>query len=352
MPLPEQVQRQVDEAEQRMTQLTGVGSDADETENASAVSDAPVGDTPPADNVVSLPTQGAPTDQPTPSQGSSTPAAGDTQYQELLQRYRSLQGMFNSLDAKYRETSGHLDGMRSALSTLQSRQPAVEPINATTGVSAKEQTDYTPEFFDMLSRWLDGQLGVLVNRVTSLEQHIVQRVAPTINALSTSMGTVAQQQTQTAEQRFFDALSAQIPNWERVNQPDGLQWLKEVDPMTGVSRQAYLDDARAKLDVARTMNIIRAFLASVNAGTSEHQLPAASASGTAHKRELERQVTPSTGRRTGPNTAQTAQERTYTKADLDKLYTDYRRGTYKGREAEFRKLEEELLAAINSGRFF
>ena len=65
---------------------------------------------------------------------------------------------------------------------------------------------------------------------------------------------------QTAEGTFFTNLDKAIPDWETINRdPAFLNWLGQVDPLTGIRRQELLDQAYAAFDAPRVANFFLTF---------------------------------------------------------------------------------------------
>lgn len=326
MGLPEQVRRQAEEVDQYYSEQEAAEAQPTSEEASDTAAPAQVAE------VVSI-TQAAP--QPVQQQNH------DENDATWAQRYRSLQGMFNSQDVKYREAVAQIDQLRSALMSLQA-QPAAQRDSAPTsdgaGITPSEEQEYTPEFFSMMDRWLSARISPLASQVQAVAQHV-----PSMQSLTAQVGHVAAVQHRSVEQQFFDKLSARMPAWDQINQtPAFIQWLAQVDPLTGVSRQVYLDDARARLDLDRVVNIFSAFHGG-SAGTGQD-------SSKSNVSDLSQQAVV-TSRKAGNTPNSAGNEKVYSKSDLDKLYADYRRGAYKGKDAEFKSKEVELLAAINSGRY-
>jgi hypothetical protein len=155
---------------------------------------------------------------------------------------------------------------------------------------------------------------------------------------------VAHRQQMTAEQQFWADLSAAVPNFRQVNDtPDFQSWLLQADPLTGITRQTYLDDAQRSLDAGRVANFFRTWLESTG------QAAVAQSTGPAASSELEKQVSPGRSRSTGtPATAK--QGKVYTPQDIQKFFNDVRQGKYKGREQDRDRIERDIFAAQRENR--
>lgn len=85
-----------------------------------------------------------------------------------------------------------------------------------------------------------------------------------LNELRPEIESTKKQVYQSNEARFYGELSNAVPDWETVNTDERwLQWLAEVDPLSGLPRQAYLDNAAQTLDAGRTVALFKAFKESV-----------------------------------------------------------------------------------------
>ncbi len=167
---------------------------------------------------------------------------------------------------------------------------------------------------------------------------IIDQQADYIKQLEAKVGVVNQQVSATAQDRFYDDLAKQVPDWEQVNGDQRfLNWLGETDQMSGVSRQAYLDDAATRMDLPRVVAIFNAFKQTVTPVTQPQTQ--------SRKQELERQVAPSKSKASAPTETG---KRTWTKAEFEKAMDPrYTKHLSKEQAAE---LEAELDLAVAEGR--
>ncbi len=124
-----------------------------------------------------------------------------------------------------------------------------------------------------------------------------------------------------------------MPNFRAINGNEAFQsWLLEADPLTGITRQTYLDDAQRNLDAQRVINFFRMWPA-----------PRSSES------ELEKQVAPGRSRSAGAPT-NTDRAKVYTPQDIQAFFNDVRMGKYKGREQERARIERDIFSAQRENR--
>lgn len=277
---------------------------------------------------------------------TNEPADGGENPEDFAQKYRTLQGKYNAevptLTAQVRELTQRLDQTHQLLATMQQASPAnsgqsAAPVVPKSLLTDQEREEYG-ESIDIMRKVSEEIVSPYrdeIGRLNSVIQQMQGQVMPRVEQLS-------RQQTQSAEQGFWASLTDMVPNWREVNDnPDFQTWLLETDPLTGTTRQSYLDDAQAKLDARRVASFFSAW-----GGTPGNTAQSNRASQTAS--ELERQVAPGRGRTSSPPTGN--QQKTYTQADVAKFYDDVRKGAYKGRDEDRARTERDIFAAQAEGR--
>lgn len=346
MALPEQIRRQAEAVQELYKQLNpegeqgpDSGADAPSGETAGAAAPAPADA--PAANVAA------------PSPAAPEPKAGDDKAPEdVAQKYRTLQGMYNAevprLHAQNRELTGRIQQMEQLLATLS--QPAA-PASAGAAAPAAPTTDRLVtdkdveeygESIDMMRKVSREELASVQQRLGKIEgllQQMQTKVLPQVQA-------VVHRQAASAEQQFWADLTAAVPSWREVNDNQAFQdWLLAVDPLTGITRQTYLEDAQRALDARRVSAFFRSWLESTGQATVAQPTGSAPVS---PKSELERQVAPGRARSAGAPTADKG--KVYTPSDIAKFFNDVRAGRYKGREQERDRIERDIFAAQRENR--
>lgn len=327
MTLPAHVQRQIDEAKTLHEQHYGTGEPAD----------APA-DPPPAPLV----------EQPLEPQSAEKPAtsAEDENNPTYAQRWRSLQGVYNATKQRLDESAQRIASLEQFVANMQA-QPAVQAQHAqatapVAAVSPADVTEYGQDMVDFVRRTARGEMAQLAQALSVLNQRVTQ-----LQGLAPAVQQVAHNQQRSAEEVFFERLSAQVPDWARINDdPRFHEWLLTPDSMTGITRQTYLADAQSGFDLPRVVSIFTAFRA--NAGAP----PATSASSPPQqtpKDRLAKQVAPGrASAMTPPPASKTAKQ--YSRAEISKFYQDRLRGAYKGREADAEAFERDIFLAQSEGR--
>jgi len=340
MAIPEQIRKQTEAVQQLYAQLnpddnTGETDPADGTVSA-VESAAP---TPPADE-----TAGANPTALTPVDEHGT-GVETVQEDTIMQKYKTLQGMYNAevprLHQQNREMTQRIQQMEQLLASLSAQQAdASAPPAAVERIVTDQDVAEYGESLDVMRKVSREELGPVAQRIAKLEgllQQMQMNVVPQVQA-------VAQRQQISAEQQFWADLSTAVPNFRQVNDNPAFQtWLLQADPLTGITRQTYLDDAQRSLDALRVSNFFRTWLESTG------QAAVAQPTGRGPSSELEKQVAPGRSRGAGAP-ANPNQGKMYTPADIQKFFNDVRSGKYKGREQDRARIERDIFAAQRENR--
>jgi hypothetical protein len=346
MALPEQIRKQTEAVQELYKQLntddnTGAGATPPADGTVPPVDNA--GATPPADEN-SVPNNAAP-----PPANEQKPGGDNVPEETVLQKYKTLQGMYNAevprLHQQNREMSQRVQQMEQLLASLsaQQQQAATTPQShaAEKLVTEKDVEEYG-ESLDVMRKVSREELIPVAQRLAQIEAMLSQmqtHVVPQVQNL-------AQRQQMSAEQQFWADLAAAVPNFRDINGNEAFQsWLLEADPLTGITRQTYLDDAQRNLDARRVVNFFRTWLEI----TGQAAVAQSTGNATAAASELEKQVVPGRSRGAGAP-ANTNKAKVYAPADITKFFNDVRSGKYKGREQERDRIERDIFAAQRENR--
>lgn len=344
MALPEQIRKQTEAVQELYKQL----NTDDNTGAAPAAADGTVPPvenadaTPPADEN-SVPNNAAP-----PPANEQKPGGDNVPEETVLQKYKTLQGMYNAevprLHQQNREMTQRVQQMEQLLASLSAQQqqtPATSQPTVDKLVTDKDVEEYG-ESLDVMRKVSREELIPVAQRLAQIESMLRQmqvNVVPQVQNL-------AQRQQMSAEQQFWADLAAAVPNFRDINGNEAFQsWLLEADPLTGITRQTYLDDAQRNLDARRVVNFFRTWLEI----TGQAAVAQSTGSATAPTSELEKQVAPGRSRGAGAPT-NTNKAKVYAPADITKFFNDVRSGKYKGREQERDRIERDIFAAQRENR--
>jgi len=274
---------------------------------------------------------------------SSVEQSGDRQSGEnWQQKYKTLQGMYNAEVPQLRQTIQELEGKVYQFENLlaninqQNQNQQAQQAQQLKLISDEEAEEYgeTLDVMRKVSKEEFGNIGSEVNALKAQIAQLSQHTASQTQQLSSAVG-------QTQEELFWNRLNALVPNWQEINATDGFKaWLVEVDPLSGVSRQAYLDEAQSRLDVDKVAQFFTTW-SSLNGEVSARP--------TTKSSELEMQVSPKKGR-SSTSTPSGGSKQTWSQADIAKFYDDIRKGRFKGRDDERSQIERDIFAAQQEGR--
>lgn len=255
-------------------------------------------------------------------------------------RYKTLQGMYNAdttrLRAENQQINQRVAQLEQLLASLS--ESAAKPQQTATKLVTEKDIEEYGDSIEVMRRVTEESLSARDNRIAELEQMIRQMQTSVIPRVE----QVAHKQAVSSEQMFWSELTAAVPNWRDINADQNfLNWLMEVDPLTGMSRQTYLEDAQRNLDTRRVVNFFTAWQG--NVGQSVAQSPRDAVAS-----ELDRQVAP--GRSRGGGAPSKDQSKTYAPKDIQKFFDDVRKGVYRGKEAERDRIERDIFAAQRENR--
>ena len=267
--------------------------------------------------------------------------ASGTQSESFEQKYKTLQGMYNAevphLKATNQNLSNRLNQMEQLITSMDAAKPAqpVEPAKAPSLVTQADIDEYG-ESIDVMRKVSKEESATAQNRIAELENRLQQlqtNVLPKVEQ-------AAQNAKSSQEQIFWSELGKSVPNWKAINGDQDFQtWLLDIDPLTGISRQSYLDDAQRQFDATRVSNFFTTWESLNGPPNAQSANPV---------KELDKQIAPKRGRNTGTPASNSGQ--TYSPADIKTFFKDVQLGKYKGREKERDRIERDIFAAQTDGR--
>jgi hypothetical protein len=346
MALPKAVQKQVDEANQLAVQLNQQRLDAQ----------AP----PPEQKAPVEPGAPAPAAAPAPVGEQPTPPAPPAPADGWEQKYRVLQGKYNAevprlvrqaqeRDVRIEQMSQQLTATQNMLAALsQNRVPAAPagqspaPAATTKLVKDEEVRDFGEDLIDVMRRVAREELAPVESRFKPMQQQVERA--------SNVAAQVAQQNTQSAQERLFATLDEQVPGWTEQNEDSNfLAWLAQPDPYSGQARSALLKQAYERHDTPRVLAFFKGY-------RTEHAVvtpPPAPAAPTqeAPQRTLESFVAPGTPK-TGTTGAQdgAGKGRIWDQAEIKQFYTDAAAGKFRTNKQRRDEIEREIHVAVREGR--
>lgn len=328
MPVPEQIRKQSEAVAKLYEELNPPSPDEIEGAQGEVASvEEPAAD----------PAEGSVTTPPPNEQG-----AGGSEEATYEQRYRTLQGMYNSdtarLRAENQQLNDRLSSLENLLSSMGTSRTEETPAATNTRLVTDADVEEYGESIDVMRRVSREEASSYTSKLTELEQMIRDLQTSVVPKVA----QVAHHQAASAEQNFWARLSSLVPDWRTTNEdPAFHEWLLTPDRLSGMTRQSYLENAHNNLDAERVATFFTTWKEQNGQAVAQ---PTRTASD-----ELQRQVAPGKGR-SGGAPAQTQNAKTYTPADIKQFFNDVKQGVYRGREEERDKIERDIFAAQGEGR--
>jgi len=328
MALPKAVQQQLEEADRIVENINGVqtGEGSSETNPANTQSD------PNADQNLQ---QDPPPNDPQPvNTVSQENQQTEVPEEKWSHKYHTLKGMYDAevprLHSQVREMQTQIQQLIADKAQVEAR--VAETPKANSLITDEDKEAFGPDLIDLIERATDSKVATLRDREAEL--------LAKISKLEGQLGNVEERQVVSDKDRFLAALTQQVPDWEALNVNQGfLAWLQDVDPVYGIPKHVALTNAYENGDVARVANIFKTYKQTVT--------PAAQPQARSNQNELQRQVAPTRTRSTS-QPGDNQDKPMYSNGDIEKFYSDWRRGYYTDEEAA--QMEKQIHAAIAEGR--
>lgn len=249
------------------------------------------------------------------------------------QRYRTARGMHDADRARFNE---QIVSMQERLRELEERSTAT-PTPPPQVTAPKDVEEFGQDTIDFVLRTARAVIQAEVPAL--VEQLLAARLTP----VQSQVAQVAAHVGRTAEQEFFHVVATRVPDWETLNtDPAFIDWLRNVDTLSGVPYQAILSNARENLDATRAAAVFDRYKA--EAGVAR-PAPAPAPKVDERASLVEPARTASAAPRS-PGGA--ANKRQWTRTDVGKFYADSRAGKYDAAQAK--QIEAEIFQAQLEGR--
>ena len=313
MALPRAIQKQVEDADAFVSQMTGQTSNT-ETDPNSIQNTAP---------------------DPEPQQPiSQEPEPKSVIPEETWERkYLTLKGMYDAevprLHAQMRELNGQVQNLIAENATAKAQQFAPQPTSSKTLITEQDKEAFGSDLLDLIDRASEQKVAEFRNHNSQLMGEIKE--------LKGKLGDVSERQGVSDKDRFIAKLAAQVPNWETLNVDQGfLAWLAEVDPIYGLPRQVALSNAYESSDADRTAIIFKQYQGML---APTQQRPS---------QQLQSQVAPTRSRASSAPATSAGDKPIYSQDQIANFYNEWIKGHIDPAEAE--RIEKDINAAYSEGR--
>ena len=279
----------------------------------------------------------------------------DPNSETYKQRWKTQQGMMQAEARKNRELMDRVNTLETMLSRLQelhasappAQEPAPQPEKPQSALTAEDVEDYGSDLIEVMKKAaqdaVKADLESLRKENTELKQ---------------LLGGVGQKVEMSEKDQFFAQLGTKVDNWEHLNKdPQFNAWLDEVDVYAGSPRRGMLMNAFQANDVERVARFFQGFMnetaavAEVASGqqpTPQAQPTPAPTQGSG-KVPLDSLAAPGVGSSGSADNTSQSSGRMWKESEIAAFYEDSRKGAYKGREAEYKKAERQIQAALTKG---
>lgn len=243
---------------------------------------------------------------------------------EWEHKYKVLQGKYNKEISDLMHETQYLKSQIEALQRLmqQQKEEKIEPQ-----VDSEEE-EFKKEFPDIYN---------MMNKIVNKKLSEVEQLKNTVQAVS-------QHATRSIEEKFYETLDAEVPDWRIINaSPEFLKWLQEKDDYSPYTRYDNLLAATSIWDARTVVNVLKKYKESIGGSNPEQEIPV--------KRDVSKFVSPSTTQKPRKEqVSSTEVKRTISKDEINKFYQDLALGRLKLSPEEKQRKEQEIWSAIAEGR--
>lgn len=281
-----------------------------------------------------------PDPQPQPVEKPAKEAAADPRESDpnyWRHRHLTTEGILKAERAKAQQLADEAAALRAEADRLrretldsrkasdaQSRERALDQIALTEYFTAKQIEEYGEEH---LRTVLKGNVKAALKTIQPELQSELEQMRAEIESMR---GSASQQR----EQKFWDDLDSGVEDWRSIQQdPDFLNWLAALDPVSGRTRDSFVKEAQKSLDAKRVVAIFKSYQDT----TKPAQAP----------QQASRPSAPPVGKSIQAELPPPAQKLRY--SDWQKFQRDMTQGVYRGREKEAAEMDRRFILAMQSG---
>lgn len=336
-PAPKQIQQSVQLADAAHAQIypTEVEPAPDHVETPATV--------PPDPANVSAP---PPAVDMTPA-APETPPAPAPEAPNWEERYKALQGKYNSEISDYR---AEVQSLQQGLMQLTIPTAKQVPLpDAPEGLTQEEIDEFGPGLVDVVRKVVRAEVE------PRFEQ--VQGQIGGFNDKFSDVQVTAQHQRR---QRFDQIMDQQVPGWLAQNEdPQFIAWLQPVDIYAGKPRLQLLQDAFTELNAERVAAFFLAYRAAVAAQTPQQPapgipqaLPTSAPPAPGARPGLETLAAPGTPGGSIGVTPAGGQKPTYRQSEIAAFFVEAAkpRGQWATRKEEAERIKSDMMLATREGR--
>jgi hypothetical protein len=246
-------------------------------------------------------------------------------------RHRTLEGML-------RATNERMEGLRALIAAGQQSDtppaPAAEPAPAArevTGVSKADEDTFGADLCEYIEARIQAHVGSAVSGLSSKLDNVTSRVETTSTVVA-----------KTQQQRFEEALDAEVPDWRELDKDDGFIQFVQYDRLYQPAWRQALQD----LDAETAAGVMRAYKARLgDAPAAKHDDKV--------RRQLETQVAPEKSRSDKATPASdSSQPKQWKMSEIRAVYADLSKPPSQRRYTaeQFNAIEQDISKAQAENR--
>ena len=293
--------------------------------------DEPAGEDPSGDP----PKDAAPDPEPKDQTADPEPPAGDGNDDSYKQRWESLKGIVKSKDSQIATLQEQVNQLiaqnAQAMEQIQNQSAPSKPDANTADTSAENLMQIASTLGDQYGEEIGGFL-------TKIAQH-VQKLEDAGQNFGTELAHV--KSTVTVNRAEVE-LTKLCPTWREVDTDQGfITWLQRTAPYSEKEMIDVLNEKWGQGDVKTVAAIFNEYIGSKRQPSTD---PPA-------KDPREALVTPGSRGASNPtNPVPDKNAKIYTEAEANQFFRDVQTGKYRGREADAKKIENDITLAYLEGR--
>jgi len=254
-------------------------------------------------------------------------------------RFLDMQGRYSASQKTIGELQEQMTQLGDEL--LQSRRPPPQQRSQTAPQPQQYLTDRDVQNYG-------------TDLIDFTQRAAIQAVQPRLQYLQGENEDLRQQLQREARVRLDMLVEAALPNYREIdNNPRWHAWLRLPDPFSGRIRQEILNDAIAAASAPRVLSFFKGFLSEESALGHLKSEPAPQPAAPPREPAVDLTSLAAPGRARpagGGDTSLPSEKPFYTRASIKQNYRDHQQGRWVGREAEWNRLERDMIAAPLEGR--
>ena len=328
MAIPRQVAKKIEEIEKLEQQLAGEAEQTVEVEQEAEPSEEPAVE-PVVEEAEQQGVEAESVSEPEPVQ-ETKPKNTDEDPAVWKQKYKTLQGMYDKevpqLHSEVKTLTKELESLKESLTKKAEETPKQEQ-KLVTDEDVQNFGEDLIEVQRKVAREVAAEFEGRLEALKSENQELRDLVGSTDNRIS--------------ETTFEARLHRLVPDFQQLDSdPNWIAWLDEVDPVLRAPRRTIALQAYQSGDAEGVAYYVDMFKSNMVKEEPTQEKPTTG--------ELERQIQPA---RTASNATPTSQKgKTYSNADIQKMFQKAAQLNSVGKLEQANKLEAEIDAAYMQGR--